>query len=787
MNRSQIIQSAQRDKLGASSGSTGYGEWALAFGRIEEISYEDHIAYVTVNSKESDRRDARPVILTFPFSGRRSIMGGMPERGDFVLVGYALDDAMAGSRQPVILAYLGPTPWMGHDHVMSSDLSDVEGMATPEERASLDGSYERVRQKLRHYDPGNIFASSSQGSDLVLDESVTLANRRGSEFVLRDADETSVLRSVAGHEAFAGVRTYSGPVSRTARTLPTQMFSDGLYWDSLNQILPEESTPITDQYLRAHSGMVGSDSDTYKSPVPQGFLNPSYVFLRSNGENAFETETGRSFPADLDPYRFLFWGGFCTSTGAQTSESPDLVYGGRVLNRVGLDEENRVVNAAGGGSALTEHRVEVFPVTDQTLPVTEGTDALDSDKMPGEPTGITPLDNSPYVEFVIGSVVGNDPFSQQGQALYGLPLSYSLFSNGTPSPRFTSAELSEIGRHLAMLLKVRPLDPESIGDTVFTIDKSGALKIASFGNPSNPSNVEIHSNTGLMLSADGTLKLRAIGGFEFQGGASPSGYGLNLTSEGGVLIKSNGPIMEGSQQSPQPDLRIQAQDQAEISASQQVVIQAPKVSVRNANQIELQSLTTIQLQAGEGIAQSSKTYTRTTTGKSTEVFGGPVDGLITNGPVREVNIIANPATGFVGGVNDKYQNIYGDRDELFLLGNHTTQCVVGNLTYATAAGVVTARSLANQTQWSPAGITTTATSGSVSTTALAGAIAHQSTIASTYKTTGAMSVSGAAVLLLGGPGKVGPIVCGSDLDPLTGLPLIALGMGSPGHILTTPS
>lgn len=311
--------------------------------------------------------------------------------------------------------------------------------------------------------------------------------------------------------------------------------------------------------------------------------------------------------------------------------------------------------------------------------------------------------------------------------------------------------------------------------------------MVSQGDPQNPFNIQLHSNTGLLLSSNGILKLRGAGGFEFASGVNPNGYGLDFASEGGIRIKATGPIQEGSQQGQQPDLLLEGKDRTAVRASSAVEIEAPRVSARNANLIELQALTTVQVQAGEAVTQSSKTYSRTTTGKSTEVFGGPIDGLIINGPVREISVIANPATGFVGGTNDKYQNIYGDREETFLLGNHTTQCVVGNLTYSTAAGTVTARSLTNQTQWSPAGITSTATTGNISETAVAGAITNQSTISSLYKTTGAMTVSGAAVLLLGGPGKIGPIVCGSDLDPLTGLPLISLGMGSPGHILTTPS
>ena len=45
-------------------------------------------------------------------------------------------------------------------------------------------------------------------------------------------------------------------------------------------------------------------------------------------------------------------------------------------------------------------------------------------------------------------------------------------------------------------------------------------------------------------------------------------------------------------------------------------------------------------------------------------------------------------------------------------------------------------------------------------------------------------VRGAAVILSATGGKVGPIVSGSDLDPLTGLPLLVLGLGSPTHLLT---
>jgi hypothetical protein len=67
--------------------------------------------------------------------------------------------------------------------------------------------------------------------------------------------------------------------------------------------------------------------------------------------------------------------------------------------------------------------------------------------------------------------------------------------------------------------------------------------------------------------------------------------------------------------------------------------------------------------------------------------------------------------------------------------------------------------------------------------ALAGAVNISGQVALTAKSTGQTIVSGGAGVLLGGPGKSGAIVCGTDLDPLTGAPLSAYGMGSPGHLL----
>ena len=791
MSKEKMILDANKGKFETLSSSRGHGEWGLSVAKVIRVDEAEQRISVHIMSGEADRREPLSIPMNYPFAGRRSILGGLPQEGDFCIVGNLLQESISGARTPVILSWFSATSWMGQDWVMGSDLSDTEGMATPDQRSLVEGNYSRVRFKLGHLNSGNIFGSSAQGSDFVLSESVHLANRRGNEFILRDSDQTAVTRAIASHDALAGLRVYQGPVMRVGDTLSTQMFSDGLNWESSTQLDPDTGLPITRDYLELHSGGPLSADDIEAPEIPGGYLKPSYLFYKvdEDGVTAFQEDTGFAFDEDIDPNQFLLWGGFITSTGYRNSPEPEIVYGGRTLYRVGLDDLGRVSNAAGDAevSAFTEHRIEIQHVSDLTLPVTEITDSLDIDRLPSEPA--TGDYRANYMEIVHGTVIGNDPYSQAGNPLYRKPITFTLFEGEAPSALFGDGEAADLGDHLASLYRLSPPSTGNTGDTIFTVSKSGSMSMLIGGTASAENSLEIHARNGILLSTEKKLVFSAEQGFEFRGGRNESGAGLDVASNsGGVRIFGGGILTEGTQVpgSENVNLLLEGESFVKMRAAETVAIEAPAITLRNANAISVQALTALVLQAGDSVQQSSKTYDRTTTGKSTEVFGGPIDGLITNGPVRDIKIIANPATGFIAGVNDQYQNIYGDREETFLLGSHTTQCVVGNLTYSTLVGVVTQRAGVNQTELSLAGQINTIAVGNITTTVAAGTIVEQSTVSSIYKTTGAMTVSGTASLLLGGPGKVGPIVCGSDLDPLTGLPLIGLGMGSPGHILITP-
>lgn len=814
----RILQDKARADVRAQSSSRGYGEWGLSVARVEQINYEEFQIKLRVISGESDTYSYTSVPLTFPSAGRRHMAGSIPMRGDFCIVGWMAQGSsgQASSRAPVLLGWFPAPYWMGHDWVPGQDFDVGEGQDTPRQRAFLEGITERIRFKLQHANPGNYVASSAQGSDFVLDEGVWLSNRRGNEIWLRDSDQALVTRSAVAFGATGGVRTYSGPVQRDATFLPSQMFSDGVYWDTPQQINPTTGSPYTRDELAARSGLseLGAVSNTEEYRWSPGFMTPAQVFHRDPGDatSDFEEVLGaEEFSSSIDPFTFLRWGSFITDQGyAQNGELEGAVYGGKVMYRVGMspmqglvsDTHNAILEDGDGelSDSLTEHRIEVTHAWDGTLPVTEQTDGFDADRLPDEPYDDRNSTSSgrgqPFVEHVLGTVVGNDPFSEYGRSTYGLPLAPRVFdADGNPTPSMVSGIGLDVRDHAASLFRVTPPFSEGSGPTFFSLTKDGRLKAYIGGSPRSRYSAEVLLEQGLRLEVGGDFHFTTQG-LSLNGQPGREGWGVNVQSEAGaVRVYGGGRSLEGSQaarsnpntdEGRSPSLLLEGRETVRMQAGQNVLVSAPRVLVENASEVGINALNAVNVQSGDGINLTSKTYNRTTNGKSIETFSGPKDGLPTSGAVRKVDVIANPATGFVGGVNDEYRNVYGDREETFLFGNHTTTCVVGNLAYETNLGEWKCRALTNQISVSAAGISGQAVTGNVSLNASAGAFLAQSSAGATVRTTGPAVVSGSAGVTLGGPGKIGPIVSGADLDPLTGLPLVSLGMGSPGHLLGVP-
>ena len=137
----------------------------------------------------------KAVPLSFGSAGARTFCGVLPEVNDNCVIGFAPKES-GRTRQPYIVGWLIPGTGGGYDWVPEQPASPLEQPNTKAMGDRLEGLFYPRRHKLHNLAPGNGLMSSSQGADLILDESATLVNRRGNELVLRDQDQALVVRTL---------------------------------------------------------------------------------------------------------------------------------------------------------------------------------------------------------------------------------------------------------------------------------------------------------------------------------------------------------------------------------------------------------------------------------------------------------------------------------------------------------------------------------------------------------------------------------------------------------------
>ena len=299
---------------------------------------------------------------------------------------------------------------------------------------------------------------------------------------------------------------------------------------------------------------------------------------------------------------------------------------------------------------------------------------------------------------------------------------------------------------------------------------ASGLRIASGATPGGES---------VRIDARGRIRLRAEG-------SDREGRGIDLQSTSGtVYIRGTGQAgtTMPSGTASEPGVTVQSDTDILLKASKSVVFSAQSIVLKDVANFSLGANSALVLNAGDTISQSSKTRNTTSLGKSVETFSGPKDGLPTNGAVRDININTTPATGFVGGTADSYSLVYGNRSEVILAGNHATAVAIGNATYAVGVGTWMASSGSNTLVASPAGVSVLAAAGTATFTAAAGATAISGSTSALITSAGPVVLRGAVVTLTAPGIKVGGIISGSDIDPIFGVPLVLLGLGSPTHLL----
>jgi hypothetical protein len=800
VDQGQIEKDIRSDlKKKAMNPSSGFSAYSLGVAKVSLVNYEEFTVTLRVVLGEEQEFQRIPIPITFPGAGNRHFFGAMPQVGDYCVVGWMAqesggDGKTVGTKIPVILTWILSGVWTGQDWMTTQPFENDEWSFSKKDSTMVKGAFERVRHKLRHMQPGNIVASSGQGSDLVLDEGVLLSNRRCNEIRLRDQDQAFTVRSLQQFHAMAGARIYAGAVQRDAKLLPTQLFSDGYDWSHPTQVNISSDTGLREPV---------HESSILEDLLPWGFLTPTAIMGRSPKTQGDLTRPwGPPLSSNLDPYQFLRRGLYIDHTGylIYPDTIPSAVYGGKPIFRVSVPNDNdEIDNAALDSEAvsLTEHRLEIAHTTDRTLPVTEQTDMFDADRLPRTDPNIEDNNiknpNVPFMEIVYGSVVGNDPFSIQGRDLYGQPLQPVIFDeSGDPNPRMISGLGTDIGSHAASLFSMSPPTGRNESPTFWSVQKDGRFKFNIGGNARSNS-VEGILEGGLKLHIKGFTFLDLVGGFQVRTrkGDSVENRGLEFISDqGGIRIYGGGNLTTGQvseknspaglrSPNPSPSVLIEGRDTVEIKSSQNFFIRSSLVQTTGSD-IRIESLSTMDVQSGDRISVNTKSLDISVSGKTTQNYGGPKDLLPSNGPLREVSF-----SSLIPGLTvDKYSINFGNREETIDIGSHKTSIKVGDMTYETTTGTWKAKAGANELSLGTVtGMNANVVAGNVTIDAKAGATTISGTVSATLRTQGQATVSGTmGVYLGGGPvAKTGFIVSSADLDPLTGLPLVVFGMGSPAH------
>jgi len=773
--------------------STGPAAYGLSIARVVRVDYARQEAVLQVMTGESDIFEWVPIPVTAAAAGARHFMGALPEPGDVCVVGWLA----AESKFPVILAWLPIGVEAGIEWLPVQSFLPSETDLNPKKQAHFEGIYGRRRFKTVPMLPGNVVLSSSQGSDVVLDEGVLIASRRANEVRLRDQDQAILFRSLQQFHAIGGARIYAGMVQRDATFLPARMFSDGVDWTAGVQ-QDESGNPLPPATLGASS-------------TAQNVLTPHAVFFRSDSSLPFP-DSGVFLQDNIDPYSFLSRGFYIGTDGYALDPSrvtSDAEYGGKPLYRVSLDPnpENTSIpaNAAiaeeqGESETLTEYRIEMDHTWDGRLPVTEQMDGLDADRLPADAVQDTSVAaGGPFLLWVLGSVVGNDPYTTRGRLLYGLPLAPRIFDGTRIDPRLESGIGSPIGDHAASLFQITPPvdDPSRVPPAFVSATKDGRFK-AFLSGPQDRDSLEMALNGGMRLDANGPVVINAPNlVFNLRNGDPTDNFALTVGTEtGAVLIRGNAPTTRGSfsartgtdalQESTLPAVAVESPNgNVHVTAARIAKISgANAVQITDTNEVLITSKQSTNVLTDKLLLQSN-TVDKSVLGRETNLYSGPKSFLPSNAPLRETKFIGTPLTGHAGGKTDEYTMLFGDRVERIDLGDHTTTVLVGNITWRTGVGTFTARAGVNQI--------TVDTSSGVRVTVPTGTLLVQTTLATTVqalasltlKSNGFTKLSG-TVTTLGGNGNVGAIVSSADRDPLTNLPLSFFGMGSQGHRLGVP-
>lgn len=443
--------------------------------RVDELNLKADVKVITGHEQRYE------LDLVQPMAGPRSFLGGIPEVGAMVVIGYRRRNKQI--YEAVILGYLpvGNKSGLRFDPFAAVPPSEIEDG----DQTLVDQLYgPTIRYKRITGRSGDIIGMSADGAELQLSRDVRFINRGGDLIELRDVDRTLVTQALHRVDSDSAAYLFSGAVRRGAMNLPLEIFETDTKGVITNVVRGQD----TRYFGRDNLSDTGVKGSTFIDPTTNKALD------RINNETEFPSLT-------FSNGRQVF---YASANAATNFEDP--------LN---------------GGSlrAFTERRLEIRHDTDLEQEVLEEIDGFGIDRPRA------------YIEYVLGTLVGNDPFSTLGQRQYGKILKPRIFETydqrgvGTFSleeclrPPSTAVD-EALTMAAAYLFKISPPRAASRNPFVVAVSKQGKL----FANIPASSNENYSSkNISAEINLEGGLKAHI-------GANTPEKYSIHLTCDGGIFL-----------------------------------------------------------------------------------------------------------------------------------------------------------------------------------------------------------------------------------------------------------
>lgn len=720
--------------------------------RVDEINMKADVKILTGGSYRYE------IDLTQGMCGPRSFWGGVPEVNSVVIIGYRyvhrnLSNAM-------ILGYIptGNKSGLRFDPLSPVDPSTV----APDEQQTVTAMFGgTVRYKRLVLRPGDVGGMSSDGAEMVLNKSVEMVNRAGDLLELRDIDRTFVTQAIHRVEADAGVRRFSGPARRGGTFLPHDIFKD-----------VEAGTRVrfNDEIITVTS--VENNVATLSNGRTASVFDLQLVDLKTAAEGYYGLEEllGTGPGSSLDPKsKFANASGEVNEGFMDFNRFPAVTLpSGRRYHYVPTEVGVSINDPDNGADAFVEDRMEMSHASDVTQEVIDDIDGFAGDL------------RVPYITRVMGTTIGADLTSTEGQRQYAKVIKPTLFSDFlTPSQgKFAMEEVNRSPTSQqdeaktaagAFLFKMRP--PAAKGDGLFAcaVTKEGKIVLNAPGSKaeSYPSGA---NNISAEVNLDGALKawigasnpdrisahITMAGALHLDMGRDSEGNVNSTVFKGGTKARYEGVANEND---VAREIEVQGVDTMAISGAQIININGAKnTQVSGMYQIGADRL---NINANSGYTLNTSEINVTASGKSqlqyaqaiisTIITGGQILTVLAGGLITNVTAGGMVNTVIAGGITNTVQ-----------AGGFVVSVQAGGITLTTQAG----------------GAVVNAAAGALSLSAAAGAVAVTAGLAMTL-TAGATMTLTAPLIQLGGPAATFGVLRGvpgppgvPTLNPVTGLPMI---------------